>query len=88
MEKSVTVRSYQMRREYTKKKVIVFSLLAAAVIVVAMFGEYLCPYDPYAQQYGAALQPPSGAHWLGTDRYGRDMLSRIIVGAQISIFLP
>ena len=42
-------------------------------------------YDPYAQDLLARLQPPSSAHWLGTDDYGRDVLSRLIYGARISL---
>ena len=69
-----------------KRRLILFSFCAAALLGVAAFGAYLCPYDPYAQQYDAALQAPGWEHWLGTDRYGRDMLSRILDGAQLSIF--
>lgn len=53
---------------------------------VACFGQYIVPYDPYAQDLSNALQPPSGSHLLGTDRYGRDLFSRIIIGAQTTIF--
>ncbi|MFQ7550395.1 MAG: hypothetical protein ACLRMZ_08925 [Blautia marasmi] len=51
-----------------------------AVLLAAVFAESLVPYDPYAQDLGNALKPPGGAHLLGTDRYGRDMLSRVIMG--------
>lgn len=53
---------------------------------VACFGQYIVPYDPYAQDLSNAFQPPSGSHLLGTDRYGRDLFSRIIIGAQTTIF--
>ena len=45
----------------------------------------ICPYDPYAQDLTQAMQPPSAAHLMGTDTYGRDMLSRVLIGAQTSI---
>ena len=53
---------------------------------MAIFAEYIVPYDPYAQDLSNALQPPGGTHLLGTDRYGRDMLSRVIMGGRTTIF--
>ena len=69
----------------TARKLAVFAMLAVLLVLAALFAEYLCPYDPYAQNLREALQAPSGAHLLGTDRYGRDMLSRVIMGGQFSI---
>ena len=63
---------------YDKMRVIVFSLLAALLILLALFAPYLCPYDPNQQNLSAALQAPNAEHLLGTDRYGRDMISRVI----------
>ena len=60
--------------------------LVAGLLFIACFGQYIVPYDPYAQDLNNALQAPSGSHLLGTDRYGRDLLTRIIVGAQTTIF--
>lgn len=51
----------------------------------AVFAEKLCPYDPYAQDLSRALLPPDANHWMGTDTYGRDMLSRVIIGGRASI---
>ncbi len=73
-------------KHYAKMRVIIFSLLAAILILLALFAAYLCPYDPNQQNLSAALQAPNAEHLLGTDRYGRDMLSRVIMGAQVSIF--
>ena len=64
----------------------VLALLAALLVVVAAFAQALVPFDPYAQDLSIALQAPSAGHWLGTDRYGRDLLSRVIMGAQASVF--
>lgn len=63
----------------------VCSLLAVLVVVVAAFSGVLAPYDPYAQDLSQALLAPSAEHLAGTDRYGRDLLSRILVGAQLSL---
>ncbi|RWJ01199.1 ABC transporter permease [Mesorhizobium sp.] len=52
------------------------------VIVLAAFGPILAPLDPAAQNLASVNAPPSGVHWLGTDALGRDILSRIIVGAR------
>ena len=59
--------------------------LAALVCLTALFSEWIAPYDPNAQIF-ASLSPPSWEHWAGTDRYGRDLFSRILVGLRTSIF--
>ncbi len=51
-------------------------------IVCAVFGSAIAPHNPLAQQLLATNAAPSGAHWFGTDQLGRDMLSRVIVGAR------
>ena len=63
-----------------------FGTLVLLLLLAAAFAPYLAPYDPYEQDLANALKPPGAAHLLGTDRYGRDMLSRVIVGAQTTIF--
>ena len=68
-----------------KIRLILFSSLAVLLVLIAIFGEHLCPYDPYLQDLKNAKAAPSLAHIFGTDRYGRDMLSRLIVGAKASI---
>src|SRR4051794_30566945 len=55
------------------------------MIVVALFAEQVSPYDPLAGDYSVVRQPPSAQHWLGTDDVGRDVLSRLIYGARISL---
>ena len=61
-------------------------MLTALLLFVAAFAKYLCPYDPYAQDLALAQKPPGPEHLLGTDRYGRDMLSRVIIGSTTSIY--
>ncbi len=82
----VSVREQKIRKNHIKTKLAVFVVLAAALLLVSIFAGYLCPYDPYAQDLTAAMKGPSSAHLLGTDRYGRDMLSRVIAGSTTSIF--
>jgi peptide/nickel transport system permease protein len=53
----------------------------------ALLAPLLAPYDPLAQELGARLRPPSPEHWLGTDSLGRDIASRILYGARISLII-
>lgn len=85
-EKKITVREQKIQKNHIKARLIFFLVLAAALLLTAVFARYLCPYDPYVQDLMAAQLPPSYAHPLGTDRYGRDMLSRVIIGSTTSIF--
>ncbi|MEI6721813.1 MAG: ABC transporter permease [Betaproteobacteria bacterium] len=52
-------------------------------LLLALFGPWIAPYDPLMSDTTVALKPPSAAHWFGTDSLGRDILSRIIVAAQL-----
>ena len=84
-EQQVTVRTQKVKKNRIRMKLIVFAGLAAALLLITIFAKYICPYDPYAQDLTQAMQPPSAAHLMGTDTYGRDMLSRVLIGAQTSI---
>ncbi|MPZ63458.1 MAG: ABC transporter permease subunit [Propionibacteriales bacterium] len=55
------------------------------LVVVAVFAPLIAPFDATAPASIDTLAGPSGAHWFGTDMYGRDVLSRVIVGAQVSM---
>ena len=80
------IKHKKLKKDRTTLKLGFFLILVAGLWFVACFGQYIVPYDPYAQDLSNALQPPSGSHLLGTDRYGRDLFSRIIIGAQTTIF--
>lgn len=86
MNNTPTIRIQKVRKNRTKRMFIIFSILAAALLICSIIAPLLCPYDPYAQDLSKSLQPPSAEHWLGTDRYGRDLLSRVIIGSQTSIY--
>jgi peptide/nickel transport system permease protein len=60
-------------------------LLVAIVVVGAVFADVVAPYSPYDLDVAFMLQGPSAAHWLGTDEFGRDVLSRAIFAARISV---
>jgi peptide/nickel transport system permease protein len=53
--------------------------------ILALFGPWIAPYDPVASNVQIALQPPSAAHWAGTDQLGRDVLSRLIVATRLDL---
>lgn len=60
-------------------------ILTAIVVFAAIFADFLAPYDPLTLSLMERLSPPSATHWMGTDHLGRDVLSRVIYGARISI---
>ena len=76
----------RLKKSGVKTRLAVFGALALVLILCSFFSAYLTPYDPYLQNLDIAKQPPSPEHLLGTDRYGRDMLSRVIAGSRASIF--
>ena len=67
-------------------KLLVFGAMALLLLLTAVFANSLAPYDPNLQNVERALLPPSFSHFFGTDRYGRDLFSRVIAGARTSIF--
>ena len=81
-----TVKIQKIKKDTVKTRLIVFGTLAAILLVCSVFCEYLTPYDPYLQDLSNAKAPPSAEHLFGTDRYGRDMLSRVIAGSRTSIY--
>ena len=84
-ERQVTVRVQKVKRNRIRMKLFLFAALAATLLLITIFAKYICPYDPYAQDLSQAMQPPGATHPMGTDTYGRDMLSRVLIGAQTSI---
>ncbi len=61
--------------------------VTAALIICALGASWIAPHDPAAQDLAARLSPPSVAHWMGTDQLGRDILSRVIFGARVSMLV-
>ena len=64
---------------------VIAGILLILLVLLAVFAPFVTPYDYTAQDYSALTQPPSREHWLGTDDLGRDILSRLIFGARISL---
>ena len=63
------------------------AVIILAMLALALFAELLAPYDPYVGDYGLQFARPSAEHWFGTDEFGRDVLSRIMYGARIALFV-
>lgn len=81
------------RRRWSKAKnlwkrnpaLILGTLFVSLIILLAIIGPYIGPYDPREPSYSEAVQPPSFAHPFGTDKFGRDQLSRVLHGARIDL---
>jgi peptide/nickel transport system permease protein len=71
----------------TRPTFVVGAVILLFWVACAIFGTTIAPHDPLAQQLLATNQAPSGAHWFGTDQLGRDVLSRVIVGARTILII-
>ena len=74
-----------LRRLLHNPLVVVGLVLIVGLIAAAIFAPWIAPYDPYRQSLRSRLQSPSRTHLLGTDYYGRDVLSRLIYGTRYSL---
>ena len=63
------------------------AVIILGMLIVAAFAGTLAPYDPYHGDYALQFARPSAEHWFGTDEFGRDILSRIMFGARIALFV-
>jgi peptide/nickel transport system permease protein len=61
--------------------------IVITVIVAALFGPIVAPFDPSTQQMALRLEGPTGLHWFGLDELGRDILTRVLYGARISLLV-
>jgi peptide/nickel transport system permease protein len=61
--------------------------LVALMVMVGVLSAQIAPYDPVAADFTAQFRPPGGAHWFGTDAYGRDVLSRLLYGARTALVI-
>ncbi len=59
--------------------------LVLVIVFVAVFADLIAPFDPLRNNVRARLRPPDGTYWFGTDHYGRDIFTRILYGARISL---
>jgi peptide/nickel transport system permease protein len=73
---------YFLRRN---PRMIVGGVIVLAWLIIAVFAPFLAPHDPIKVNVTDSLIPPGGAHWLGTDDLGRDVLSRVMWGSRVSL---
>jgi len=82
-----------LRRSLGHRGLVIGSVILALIALAALFAPWLSPHDPYAQEVTQRLIPPawyakgSWEHLLGTDKLGRDYLSRLLYGARVSLFI-
>src|ERR1700716_4119810 len=82
-EPTATAATWAVIRDFARRRTLgaVGAAVVVVMIVVGVFAGLLAPYDPLAVDFGAMLSKPGAAHWLGTDAFGRDVLSRLIYGS-------
>ncbi len=85
MTQEITVRAKKVKKDHVKARLIVLSILVGILLLAAIFARQICPYDPYAQDLSISMQPPGPGHIMGTDEFGRDMFSRVLIGGRTSI---
>ena len=78
--------SLRASRSVTAPSLVLGLAVLLAWVAIAVFATWVAPHDPLAS-VGGARQPPSPDHWFGTDRLGRDVLSRVVFGARVSLLL-
>jgi len=76
-----------LKRLSLNKSAMAGMIIFLLILVISLFGNALAPYDYVAVDTKNAEQPPSVAHWFGTDEYGRDILSRVLAGAKWSLLI-
>lgn len=73
-------------RQFLRNPAAVTGLIVLTLIcMAALFAPYVSPYDPVQIRLAAKLRPPGSEYWLGTDHFGRDIFSRLMYGAQVSL---
>jgi peptide/nickel transport system permease protein len=81
----VTSGAAAWRRFRRSPGAIIGAIVVGVILLAAIFAPIVAPHDPLAQALGNQSQPPSAAHWFGTDKLGRDVFSRVVYGARTSI---
>ena len=75
-------------RTLTRNRLVLAGLvMVVGLILVAALAGLIAPYDPIANNVRAALQPPSSYYYFGTDRFGRDVFSRVVHGSRLSLMV-
>lgn len=81
-------RIVQLREIVFSSPIVAFaSLMLLLIVLAAVFAPWVTPYDPTRLSPATRLDPPSELNWLGTDAFGRDLFSRVVYGARISLIV-
>lgn len=86
VETPITEPSF-VRRLLRSPSATIGSAVVLLILITALLAPLIAPYDPILQDTANRLMPPTSAHWLGTDAFGRDILSRLIYGARPTLLL-
>ena len=86
-EKQYNLFKDAMRRLMANKLALAGLIVVLLVILIAIIGPLITPYDFLSQDLNLRNKPPSAAHWFGTDDLGRDVLSRVIYGARTAVIV-
>ncbi|WP_455543690.1 nickel transporter permease [Intestinibacter sp.] len=81
----IKAKKHKLKIGSTKFNLILSITLTAILLFICVAAPYIVPYDPNAQNLAIALQPPSNEHLFGTDKFGRDLFSRVLCGGAPSI---
>lgn len=84
-ERRMLGRSRVLKRWYQNRSLMAGIVIVGLLVLVAVFAPIIAPFDPLKQNLTNSLQSPDLTHWLGTDKYGRDVLSRLIWGARVDL---
>ncbi len=81
-------RGYRMMHALLRNPLAVVGMVILLVLIfAAAFAPWIAPYSPVGQNLGERLLPPSLEHWMGTDELGRDIFSRVVYGARITLMI-
>ncbi len=81
------VRDELLRRFLRNRLAVAGALIVLLLVLVAIFADVIRPYDPALQELDLKREPPSPQHLLGTDEFGRDILSRVILGTRVALLV-
>lgn len=86
-EKPETLTQIFIRKFVKNKLAVIGAITLMIIIILAILAPVIAPYSPSDQDLMNKLAPPSADHWLGTDRYGRDIFTRLLYGGRISLLV-
>ena len=80
-----TARASFVQRLLANRSFVIGAVLVGLVVMAALLAGWIAPYDPLKGNFRARMLAPSPEHWMGTDHFGRDILSRVLHGARVSL---